>query len=250
MNNNKLIKGRVCYMIWQEYAKQLQEVLLLEGSPVGVAFSDTPSSNGKGSKTFPCAAFYQASRKGATFNISVDSCTCPGGTTSLGLAAPSPERAAQVKKFLIEGEKFSSCNASFFRSRALSQGQPPIGVSKYVTIGPLEDFELKPDLVLFLCNPAQASRLVTLSSFETGIPLQAQLSGSTCSGSIAFPLSTGRINVTFIDTSSRHLVKGFKDSDLIFSVPYYQVRSIVESIPLSTAGTAQAGMGFNEVMNK
>ena len=237
-------------MIWQEYAKQLKEVLILEGSPVGVAFSDLPSSNGKGNKIFPCTAIFQASRKGATFNISVESCTCPGGTTSLGLAIPSAEIAAKVKRFLIEGEKFSSSNAAFFRGRVLNQFQPPIGVSKYVIIGPLEDFELKPDLVLFLCNPAQASRLVTLSSFETGIPLQAQLSCSTCSGSIAFPLSTGRINVTFIDNSSRHLVKGFRDSDLIFSVPYYQVRSIVESIPLSTAGTAQPGMGFDQVMNK
>lgn len=237
-------------MIWQEYAKQLKEVLSLEGSPVGIAFSDSPSSNGKGSKIMPCAAFYQAARKGATFNVSVETSTCPGGTTSLGLAAPSPERAIAVKKFLIEGEKFSSCNASFFRSRVLSQGQPPLGVSKYVVIGPLEEFKLKPDLVLFLCNPAQASRLVTLLTFETGISLQAQLSGSTCSGSIAFPLSTGRINVTFIDNSSRHLVKGFKDSDLIFSAPYFYVRSIVESIPLSTAGTAQPGMEYSEVMNK
>jgi uncharacterized protein (DUF169 family) len=235
-------------MIWHEYAKQLKEVLALEGSPIGVAFSDAPASNGKDSKIIPCNAFYQAARKGVTFNVTAETCTCPGGMTSLGLAAPSPERAKRVKKFLIEGEKFSSCNASFFRSRALSQGQPPIGISQYVVIGPLEEFELKPDLVLLLCNPAQASRLITLSTYETGIPLQAQLNGSSCSGSIAYPLSTGRVNVSFLDTSSRHLVKGFKDSDLIFSAPYFLLRSIVESIPLCTAGTAEPGMSMNEVM--
>jgi uncharacterized protein (DUF169 family) len=237
-------------MIWREYAQQLKEVLALDGSPVGVAFNDAPASNGKDRNIMPCAAIYQAARKGSTFNISAETSTCPGGTSSLGLAAPSPERAALVRKFLIEGEKFSSCCASFFRSRALSQSKPPIGVSQYVIVGPLEDFELKPDLVLFLCNPAQASRLVTLATFETGIPLQGQLTGSTCSGSIAFPLSTGKVNVSFIDTSSRHLVKGYKDTDLIFSAPFYYVRSIVESIPLSTAGTAKPGMGFKEIMNK
>ncbi|PKM79941.1 MAG: hypothetical protein CVU89_15875 [Firmicutes bacterium HGW-Firmicutes-14] len=237
-------------MIWQDYAKQLKEVLGLDGSPVGVAFSDKPAGNGKDGKIMPCTAFYQAARKGATFNICAENCTCPGGSTSLGLAALSPERAARVKKFLIEGEKFSSCNASFFRSRALSQSQPPLGVSKYVVIGPLEEFEFKPDLVLFLCNPAQASRLVVLSTFETGIPLQAQLNNSTCGGAVAYPLSTGRVNVTFLDPSSRHLVKGYKDSDLIYSAPFFYVRSIVESIPLCTAGTAEPGMGYNEVMNK
>jgi hypothetical protein len=122
-------------MIWREYAKQLKEVLALEGSPIGVAFSDAPASNGKASKIIPCNAFYMAARKGVTFNISAETCTCPGGMTSLGLAAPSPERAKLVKKFLIEGEKFSSCNASFFRSRAISKAQPPLGISKYGIIG-------------------------------------------------------------------------------------------------------------------
>lgn len=237
-------------MIWQDYAKQLKEVLVLDGSPVGVTFSDAPASNGKENRIMPCSAFYQAARKGATFNICAETCVCPGGSTSLGLSAPSPERAALVRKFLIEGEKFSSCNASFFRGRALSQSQPPLGAAKFVVIGPLEEFELKPDLVLFLCNPAQASRLVVLSTYETGIPLQAQLSGSTCNGAITYPLSTGRVNVTVLDPSSRHLVKGYKDSDLIFTAPFFYVRSIVESIPLCTAGTAQPGMDYSEVMNK
>ncbi len=235
-------------MIWQEYARQLQEVLGLDGSPVGATFSDVPAGNGTDKKIMACTAFYQAARKGATINLSAETCTCPGGLASLGLAAPSPERAATVKKFLVEGEKFCTSYASFFRSRALSKSQPPLGVSKYVVIGPLTEFALKPDLVLFLCNPAQASRLVVLSTYENGIPLMAQLSGSTCSGAITYSLSTGRPNVTFLDPSSRHLVKGYRDSDLIFSAPFFYVRSIMESIPLCTAGTAQPGMGYSEVM--
>ncbi len=235
-------------MMWRDYAVQLRDVLGLDGSPVAVTFSNTPAGNGKGTKTMVCGAFYQAARKGVTFNVTAATCSCPGGATFLGLAVPSPERAATVQRFLIEGEKFSACAASFFRSRALGQGQPPMGVGKFVVIGPMEKSELKPDLVLFLCNPAQASRLVVLSSYETGIPVQGQLSSSTCGGAITYPLSTGRPNVSLLDPSSRHLVKGYMDSDLIFSAPFFIVRSIVESIPLSTAGTAQPGMSYGEVM--
>ncbi|MCL5256438.1 MAG: DUF169 domain-containing protein [Chloroflexi bacterium] len=237
-------------MIWQDYAKQLKDVLALDGTPVGVAFSDEPASNGKSTKSYACMALYQAARKGVTFNITASTCTCPGGLRSLGLGGSNAEQAALVKRFLIHGEKFSSCNASFFRSRALSTSQPPSGVSKYVVVGPMDEFELKPDLALMLCNPAQASRLVTLSTFESGIPVVSQLSSSTCGGAVSIPLSTGRINVTFLDLSSRHLVKGFKDSDLFFSVPYFLLRSIVESIPLCTAGTAEPGMSLDEVMIK
>jgi uncharacterized protein (DUF169 family) len=235
-------------MIWQEYSKQLKDVLKLDGSPVAVTFSSSPATNGKAAKAMACGAFYQAARKGTTFNMTAETCSCPGGATFLGLAMPSPERAALVQKFLIDGEKFSSCAASFFRARTLGQGQPPMGLAKFVVIGPMEQFELKPDLVLFVCDPAQASRLVTLSSYETGIPVQGQLSSSTCGGAVTYPLSTGRPNISLLDTSSRHLVKGFKDSDLIFSAPYFIVRSIVESIPLSTAGTAEAGMSYAEIM--
>lgn len=237
-------------MICQDYAKQLKDVFALQGSPVGVAFSDAPASSGKSQKALACVSLYQAARKGATFNITADTCTCPGGLTSLGLGVPNPERAARVKKFLIHGEKFSSCNASFFRGRALSVSQSPVGISKYVVVGPLDDFELEPDLVLFLCNSAQASRLVTVSTYESGIPVSAQLSSSTCGGAITIPLSTGRINVTMLDISSRHYVKGFKDSDLFFSVPFFLLRSIVESVHLSTAGTAELGMRLDEVMIK
>ena len=235
-------------MIWHEWARQLKEVLGLDGSPVGVAYSDEPAPNGKDTRVMACAAFHHAARRGSTFNICAGNSVCPGGLTSLGLGTVSPERAALTRRFLIEGEKFRSGPAAFFRSRHLSQGQPPLGVAKYAVVGPLEEMPFRPDLVLFLCTPAQASRLVTLATYETGIPLPAQLSGSTCNGAVTYPLSTGRVNVTFIDPSSRHLVKGFKAEDLIFSAPYFQVRSIVESIPLCTAGTAEAGMGYGEVM--
>ncbi|MDA8337340.1 MAG: DUF169 domain-containing protein [Peptococcaceae bacterium] len=235
-------------MIWQDWAGRLRETLGLDGSPVGVAYSDTPAANGKEGRIIPCAAFYHAARRGSTFNISERTSVCPGGIVHLGLGTIPAERAGLVKRFLLEGEKFRSCSAAYFRSRYLRQGQPPLGVGKYVVVGPLEDFLLKPDLVLMVGTAAQASRLVTLATYETGIPLPAELSGSTCFGAVSYPLSTGRVNVSFIDPSTRHLVKGFKEGDIILGVPYFHLRGIVESIPLCTAGTAAPGMAYREVM--
>src|SRR3990172_4014690 len=65
------------HMIWQDYSQQLKEVLALDGSPVGVTFSDMPATNGTDKKIMAFTAFYQAARKSSTFNISVDTCTCP-----------------------------------------------------------------------------------------------------------------------------------------------------------------------------
>ena len=116
-----------------------------------------------------------------------------------GFIRPSTGAGCPGEKVSDRGGKIQFLQRSVFPDAGSGQGQPPLGVSKYVVVGPLEEFELKPDLVLFLCNPAQASRLVTLSSYETGIPVQAQLSSSTCGGAVTIPLSTGRANVTFLD---------------------------------------------------
>lgn len=52
-----------------------------------------------------------------------------------------------------------------------------------------------------------------------------------------------------IDPGSRHLVKGFKPGELIFSVPYFYMPSIIDAIDRSTAGTAAPGMTFGELLS-
>ena len=51
-------------MIWQDYARKLRGSLALEGSPVGVAFSDEPASDGQNDEAHARTAFCQAARKG------------------------------------------------------------------------------------------------------------------------------------------------------------------------------------------
>lgn len=234
---------------WQEWSRRLKEVLGLDGSPVAVTYTDVPAANGRAKRVMACAAFHLA-RRGMTFNMTAEQSVCPGGTRHLGLAEDTSwESFEATKRFLVHGEKFRSCYAAYFRSGVMNRARPPYYLARYVVIGPAEEAEQKPDLFLIFCEPAQASRLVVLATYESGLPLKVQVSGSTCGSAVTYPLATGRINVSFIDPSSRHLVKGFKPSELIFSVPYFYMSHVVDAIDRSTAGTAAPGMTFGELLS-
>ncbi len=236
-------------MKWQNYGEILKEVLQLEGSPVAVTYTDEPASNGSSKEYAVCGAI-AAARRGEVINLNAANCTCPGGSGHIGLAPRPPEAFNKLKRFLVEGEKLRGTYAAFWRSGNLSSSRPPLGLGRYVVFSPLEKAALKPDLVLFVVNAGTASRLLELANYEPGTPIGVELTGSTCATAITIPLATGKINLSLIDTSSRKLVPEFKAEDLIFTVPYFRLHLLVESIPHCTAGTAEMGMSFDEVMRQ
>jgi uncharacterized protein (DUF169 family) len=115
--------------------------------------------------------------------------------------------------------------------------EPPLNLADYVVFSPLEQADEKPDLVVFICNPEQACRILTLDLYATGIPPRCEVAGSTCHMAIAYPIVSGEINVSLLDYTSRKLQK-FGEDELTVSVPYHHMHGIVESIESCSAGTA------------
>jgi len=224
-------------MVWQEYSKRLREVLGLEGSPIGVSYSMVPASKGKSGKHWVCQALLDAG-KGAIINLSQESCACPGGTWHLGLGPrPSGEADKLLKRFLVEGEKLFCSIATFHRAMTLT-AQPPLGLAEYVVLSPLEKAEIAPDLVVFLCTPEQACRLVTLATYPDGLPPKTEIVGSTCHMVIAYPLVSGELNISLLDYTSRKY-QNYKPEELFVSIPYHKLPGLVGSIDLCSAGTAK-----------
>ncbi len=224
-------------MVWEEYSKRLKEVLGLEGSPIAVSYSMVPASGAKQGRYAVCQALLDA-RDGAIINLSRKSCACPGGVWHLGLGPrPSGEGDKLLKKFLVEGEKLFCSIATFHRAMALTTA-PPLGLAEYVVLSPLEKAEIAPDLVVFLCNPEQACRLVTLATYPDGIPPKTEIVGATCHMVIAYPLVSGELNLSLLDYTSRKY-QNYKPEELFVSIPYHKMPSLMESIDLCSAGTAK-----------
>ena len=96
---------------------------------------------------------------------------------------------------------------------------------------------MRPDLVLFICNPAQACRLLALDHYWDGIPPRVEVAGSLCHSAISYPLTTGHTNVTFGDWTARRMQKYPTDAVFV-TVPYERLDNLVAAIPMCSAGTA------------
>jgi uncharacterized protein (DUF169 family) len=222
-------------MYWQDWSHELRDVLGLAGSPVAITYANEPVDGAAPGKRWACRAFREA-RDGAVITITAETSGCPGGTTFLGLREIPREHQAAIADFLVNGEKLMASHDVFFRARA--HGVPaPLGLGLAVVFAPLERAELAPQLVMFLCNPMQASRLVLLANFETGTPIDVRVTGSTCAAAVAAPLYTGQIGLSLIDTTSRHMCR-YDANEMIVTIPVHLMHGVMRSLDRCSAGRA------------
>lgn len=221
---------------FRQCADELVGLLDLKNRPVAVTFSNDPQKPTPG-KASLCQALKGAGR-GKTFVIDKKSSACPGGSWHCGLTEmPSGPALRGLQEFLTRGEKLYSSITSTWRMLEQSSSLPT-GLSDLIVIGPLEDMGLRPDIVVFICNPEQVCRLLHLDQYWDGIPPEVQLSGSLCHSVITYPVVTGRTNVSFGDWTARRMVK-FKKDDVFMSVPYERMANLIKAIPECSAGTAE-----------
>ena len=224
-------------MTWTDYAIEIKEVLGLDGSPIAITYSLVPPSNAASGKYRVCNAFLQA-RDGKVIDLTASTSACRGGTWHLGLGErPKGEADKALKEFLVKGEKLYCSIAAFHRAQSLT-APPPLALAEHVVLSPMEKAEFEPDVVLFICNALQACRLVTLDSYDTGVPPRIEMSGATCHQAVAYPVVTGELNVSLMDYTSRK-IRGYKPEELLVSIPYHRFHGVMRSIERCTAGRAK-----------
>ena len=103
---------------------------------------------------------------------------------------------------------------------------------------------MRPDLIVILVNPWQASRLIFLADYH-GFPIIPRVTGSLCLSAIIYPLVTGNFNITMGDPTAR-LHHNYNVNELIVSIPYRMVPAIIEAIKYSTAGKAKPAKWFQQ----
>jgi uncharacterized protein (DUF169 family) len=130
---------------------------------VGVKYTDeTPTGQLDGGKHTVCNGILGAAN-GKVIMLSEETCACPGCRSHIGLVANRPVSY----KLLVEGEKLwhevKTAVRSSIESRKIAS--PPVGIASKVYLFPASQDIFLPDLVLFLVNAEQISRLVTLVQF-------------------------------------------------------------------------------------
>ncbi len=221
---------------WKEYASRLKELLELRGEPIAVTYTNDEVA-GERRKVQICRALKDANA-GASFVIEQANSACPGGTWHCGLAEPvsgTPKRRLQW--FLTRGEKLTANIVTFERMTKLGT-PPPTGLAERIVMGPVAAAELRPDLVVFLCNGTQACRLMALDQYWDGVHPRLEPAGSLCHSVIAYPLMTGQTNLSLGDITARRSQQ-FEDDIIFLTVPYERMANLIAAVPECTAGTAE-----------
>ncbi len=224
-------------MEFKEQSNLLKKVLGLKKEPLAITFTNEEVSEGLYEKTSICNALKRAA-EGDCFVIDAKVETCPGGSRFCGFTEITGKQKRRLQSFLTKGEKLTSSIVSFERMQKLTI-QPPMGLADRLVICPLEKTKIRPDIVLFQCNPEQACRLITLDTYWDGISPKQQVIGSLCHSSITYPLMTGCTNITTGDWTARKQQE-FEPDMLFLSVPYERMQNLIAAIPKCSAGDAEA----------
>ncbi|MBL7131373.1 MAG: DUF169 domain-containing protein [Candidatus Omnitrophica bacterium] len=235
---------------WQGFSNILKDVLNLESSSVSVNCIKEKVPDNDRRKVRICRAILDAG-KGQTIQIDKINNACFGAGWHLGFHQIKDSKILNmVKKFVVEGEKLF-CSYQALDNLISQMGEVPDNSNSYFVLSPLEKVEYKPELVIFVCNPEQACRLLTSITFIDGIMPKIEIGGPTCRMAIMYPLLTGEVNISFYDYTARKTCNVEKDK-LIVTIPYKKIHKIIESIDRCSAGRAKIEFSseFREFLQK
>lgn len=222
---------------WVDQSKKLTEVFGLESKPVAITFTNEELEVVKPRKVWLCRALKLAAA-GESFVVDKQTSACPGGSWHCGLSEPpAAEGRRALQHFLTRGEKLTHSIVSFQRMQGLTTA-PPTGFSDRILLAPMDVTPMRPDIVLFLCDPEQACRLITLDHYWDGVPPHIEVAGSLCHSAISYPVVTGHTNLTLGDWTARRAQKFERDA-VFLTVPYERMANLIAAIPMCSAGTAQ-----------
>jgi uncharacterized protein (DUF169 family) len=233
---------------WKNFSKILRDVLDLEPHPVGISLFNS-SSKIEGTKLRICKTILDAA-KGESFKIGRENNLCLGAGWHLGFYKFNPKVEKIIKRFIVEGEKLFS-DYKVLENLISQMEEFSYDPNRYFILFPLDKMDNKPQLVIFVCNPEQASRILTLSIFIDGKMPKIKIGGPTCRMVIAYPILTGELNLSFYDYTSRRMCNVEKDK-LLISIPYKRISKIIDSLDRCSAGKAKLGypQEFKDLLKK
>ncbi len=190
--------------VYSLVSDKIKEHLSLSKSPVAIKFvlreEDIPEGIKKLEKGARHCELVQKASQGEIFYTTEEEQTCKGGASALGLME-APEKVKTGEMYQSLG-RFSSTGSA---KRTVDE-IPKIEPMMYALIyAPLEDAEFDPDVIVIICNPAQAMKLAQAMVYTLGGRVEADFSGiqSVCADAVAGPFTRKRPNITLGCSGSR-----------------------------------------------
>lgn len=164
--------------------------------------------------------------QGEAIKIAGSNFACFGSATSLGITESRETSKTGIRQF----ENSTYKNMPISRSYAKQHNH--IGVKTYgVSIAPLKCFNEDPDVVIIVCNPYNAMRLIHgynySNSYYGGFDFIGL--GAICREVTSLPYENNKINVSVMCPGTRMLCQWGKE-EMAVGVPFDKFDSMVEGV--------------------
>jgi uncharacterized protein (DUF169 family) len=202
----------------------MKAVLDLEGWPIAIKLLRNSGELSRSVKEIDeahrhCEMIQKVRIHGISFLAPLSKQRCKVAATSLGLMKPSEElRRHQLQELFYERHRFKTEELLW----KFLEDTPQIS-EKYSSVlyAPLGSIIVKPDVVVIICNPLQAMKVLQAYQYLTGQRANFSLGGlfSLCADGVSTPYLTGRINLAIGCEGARKHAR-LKDYELLVGIPY------------------------------
>ena len=218
-------------MTTYEEALWLEVLLDLPRRPVGIHFLmtkedyDTFLAEAPQNRMSYCTMVRKASQ-GIAQKAHLGHMACIGGATALGLVEPTEEMKDGTRRFkqgayldLVVCRKMSK-NMVYCSHKAYGLGIVPLG-----------SCDLKPDVVILICNPFHAMRIAQGYAYRNGHVSDICFSGmqAVCQECTSRPFETDAVNISMMCSGTRMLA-GWKKDELGIGMPYHLLEQVLEGL--------------------
>ncbi len=213
---------------FEKQVERMVQALELRRMPVGARFSESPERKGVDREQRICEALNVVRQENVIVNLSKENCTCRTGCHFAGWQTLPPE---ELPAIFLAAKAYESKEVA---EASVSKQPQPTYRGRFLILGPLDKFEADPDVVLFFVNPAQADRILGLTSYEGAEPFMYYPVTSMCS-TITYALAKGKPDINFISVFERRRRK-WSLNELIIALPFKKFLIAVKSISRSRYG--------------
>jgi len=221
---------------FKEISEKLKTLLKLDETPIAVSFLQKPPEGVPRLKKplYACAIWGEAKTK-ALYAIAEDHYPCPTGALILG--------------FKLHREQYELLTATLttFEELGFKFSMPPsiqTGTVGVILYAPLDTTPCESDVVLLICNPAQAMALADAIGCETGGMTYA-LSNTAACVVIAATYVSGKPAFSLACLGSRSFVP-MKPHEMLFAIPGKKLDDVARKLE----HVVKAWQSLDEMMKK
>lgn len=217
------------------YGKWITTLLDLDREPVGVKFllskEDYQALEVKEpSRRISYCSLVSKSSAGEAYKFHKGHMACSGGSTALGLEKPTEEMLSGERRLSqgayndLEVCKKVSSNMKYCQHDIYGASVMPL--EKYNTFS-----DFTPDVIIFICNPFTAMRIIQSYAYKRGHASNICVSGmqAICQESTSLPYINNQLNISLMCSGTRLLAK-WENDEMAIGIPYNMLGDIVEGL--------------------